>query len=160
MIRPIGPADRNALKVFFAALSPASQRLRFHALMKELPERLLRELTEPDQREHVGFVAEADERAVDGAPLLVAEARYIRSPRSDAAEFALVVADGWRRIGLGSALTRILLRHAHLAGVRNLCGDALADNEAIRRLMLSLGASLSGGRIENIATERLCLGTR
>ena len=159
LIRPIRPADLNALKGFFAALSPASRRLRFHAPMKELPERLLYQFAKPDQREHVGFVADADARAEEGAPRVVAEARYVRSPGSDTAEFALVVADGWRRVGLGSSLARTLLHHARLAGVQRLCGDALRDNEAIRRLVRSLGASLSDGS-ERAATVRLCLSTR
>lgn len=116
-----------------AALSPASRRLRFHAPMKDLPERLLYQFARPDQREHVGFVADADVRAEEGAPRVVAEARYVRTPGSDTAEFALVVADGWRRVGLGSSLAQTLLHHARLAGVQRLCGDALRDNEAIRR---------------------------
>jgi drug/metabolite transporter (DMT)-like permease/RimJ/RimL family protein N-acetyltransferase len=158
LIRPIGPADLDALKRFFVALSPATSRLRFHASMKEVPERLLREFTTPDQRQHVGFIAEADGRAADEAPLLVAEARFVRCPGSDAAEFALVVADGWRRVGLGSSLTQTLLHHARLTGVQRLCGDALADNEALQRFMRSLGASRSG-RIERADTVRLCLRT-
>jgi len=127
--------------------------------MKEMPERLLREFTKPDQREHVGFIAEADRRAADGSPLLVAEARYVRCPGSNAAEFALVVADGWRRIGLGSSLTQTLLHHAHLAGVQRLCGDALVDNDAMRRFMCSLGARALE-RVERTDTVRLCLSTR
>jgi drug/metabolite transporter (DMT)-like permease/GNAT superfamily N-acetyltransferase len=158
LIRPIRPADLEALKGFFAALSPAASRLRFHAAMKEVPERLLREFTNPDQREHVGFIAEADAQAADEAPLVIAEARYVRCPASDRAEFALAVAEGWRRIGLGSSLTRMLLQHARVAGVKRLCGDALADNEAIQRLMRSLGAHPSGG-IERTGTVRLCMRT-
>ena len=158
VIRPIRPADLDALKGFFVALSPATSRLRFHASMKEVPERLLRDLTNPDQREHVGFIAEARGQAADDAPLLVAEARYVRSPTSDAAEFALVVADDWRRVGLGSSLTRTLLQHAQLTGVERLCGDALADNQAIQRFLRSLGAYPSGG-IERTGTVRLCLST-
>ena len=157
LIRPIAPADLDALKGFFAALSPLSSRLRFHARMKEVPERLLQEFTKIDQREHVGFIAEADARVADEAPLLVAEARYVRFRDSDAAEFALVVADGWRRVGLGSSLMQTLLRHARLAGVQRLCGDALVDNEALRRFMRSLGAhplDRAG------STVRLCLSTR
>src|SRR5215831_7805973 len=159
LIRPIGPADRSALKQFFAALSPATSRLRFHGSIKEMPERLLREFTKPDQREHVGFIAEADRRTADGSPLLVAEARYVRCPGSNAAEFALVVADGWRRVGLGSSLTQTLLHHAHRAGVQRLCGDALVDNEAMRRFMGSLGGYASD-RMERADTARLCLSTR
>lgn len=159
LIRPIGPADLGALKAFFAALSPVISRLRFHGSMNEVPERLLHEFTELDQHAHVGFIAEADAGAAEGDALLVAEARYIRCPNSDAAEFALVVADGWRGIGLGTSLMRALVRHAHLAGVRRLCGDALAENEAIRRFMCSLGARTSGGT-QGTATFRLCLSTR
>ena len=158
LIRTIGPADLDALKGFFAALSPATSRLRFHATMKEVPERLLREFTKPDQREHFGFIAEADGRAADESPLLVAEARYVRCTASESAEFALVVADGWRRVGLGSSLMQTLLHHAHLTGVQRLCGDALEDNEALRRFMRSLGADSSGG-VERTGTVRLCLST-
>jgi GNAT superfamily N-acetyltransferase len=158
LIRPIGPADLDALKRFFVALSPATSRLRFHGSMKEVPERLLREFTKPDQRQHVGFIAEADGRAADEAPLLVAEARFVRCPGSDAAEFALVVADGWRRVGLGSSLTQTLLHHARLTGVRRLCGDALVDNKAFQRFMRSLGGS-GLGKIERADTVRLCLST-
>ena len=154
-IRPVGPADLDALKRFFAALSPVTRRLRFHALMKEVPERLLRQFTRPNEGEHVGFIAEVDGRA-GAAPVLVAEARYIRCPDSDAAEFALVVAEGWRRVGLGSSLMRTLLRHARRAGVQRLCGEALADNDAIRHLMRSLGGWPSG---QSAATVRLCLST-
>jgi acetyltransferase len=127
--------------------------------MKEVPDRLLREFTRPGQREHFGIVAEADGRSAEGGPLLVAEARYIRYPGSDAAEFALVVADGWRRAGLGSLLMQTLLRQASLAGVQRLCGDAFTDNEAIRRLMRAHGARPML-RSESTATVRLCVGTR
>lgn len=159
LIRPVVPADLNALKRFFAALSPATRRLRFHAPINVVPDRLLREFTRVDAREHVAFIAEADERAAEGAARLVAEARYVRCPGSDAAEFALVVADGWRRVGLGSSVTQTLLLHARLAGVRRLCGDALADNEAIQRFMRALGARPSR-EIDGRATVRLCLSTR
>jgi drug/metabolite transporter (DMT)-like permease/GNAT superfamily N-acetyltransferase len=158
LIRPIVPADLDALKRFFGALSPASSRLRFHASIKEVPDRLLREFTKPDQREHVGFIAEAEGRAAGEAPRLVAEARFVRCPDSDAAEFALVVADGWRRVGLGSSLIQTLLHHARLRGVQRLCGDSLGDNEALQRFMRSFGVSRSG-RIERAGTVRLCLST-
>jgi drug/metabolite transporter (DMT)-like permease/RimJ/RimL family protein N-acetyltransferase len=157
-IRPIGPADLDALKRFFLALSPATRRLRFHASIKEVPEPLLREFTQPDQRQHVGLIAEAQAGALEEAPQLVAEARFVRSPGSDGAEFALVVADGWRRVGLGSSLMRALLDRAGVSGVQRLCGDALADNEATRRFLRSLGAWRSG-IVERHETIRLCLDT-
>jgi drug/metabolite transporter (DMT)-like permease/RimJ/RimL family protein N-acetyltransferase len=158
VIRPIQAADLPALKRFFAVLSPATRRLRFHATLREVPEGLLRELTQPDRREHVALIAEAQAPVAGAVPLLVGEARFVRSPAADTAEFALVVADDWRRVGLGSSMMRTLVNHAGLSGIRRLCGDALIDNEATRRFLRSLGARRSG-KIERDDTVRLCLGT-
>lgn len=155
-IRPILPTDLDALKMFFAALSPRTRALRFHAPMKELPDELLREFTAVDCASHVAFVAEVRATAVDQPGVLVAEARYVRSAHSDSAEFALVVADCWRRAGLGTSMMRTLLRHARLAGVRRLCGDAIAGNKAIRDFMDSFGARSVPGAA-SAETVRLCL---
>ena len=142
-IRRILPSDLNALRTFFAALSYATRRLRFHSPINELPEQLLRDFTTANHRAHVAFIAEFHDGAVDHPATLVAEARYVRNADSDSAEFALVVADNWRRIGLGTALTRILAQRARFSGVRRLWGDVLEDNKAMRGLAHSLGARLS-----------------
>ena len=142
-IRRILPSDLNALRTFFAALSRATRRLRFHSPINELPEHLLQEFTMANQRGHVAFVAEVDNGAVDQPATLVAEARYVRNADSDSAEFALVVADNWRRNGLGTILTQILAQRARFSGVRRLWGDVLEDNKAMRGLAHSLGARWS-----------------
>jgi len=144
-IRRIVPSDLGALRTFFASLSQATRRLRFHSPINDFPELLLREFTMVNQRSHVAFVAETRGGAVDQPTTLIAEARYVRNADSESAEFALVVADKWRRIGLGTTLTRILAQCARFAGVRRLCGDVLEDNEAMRGLAHSLGARLSRG---------------
>jgi len=141
-IRPILPSDLEALRTFFAALSRETRRLRFHSPIGELSEHLLREFTMVNHA-HVAFVAEVHDGAVDPPATLVAEARYIRCADSESAEFALVVADNWRRIGLGTTLTRILAQRARFTGVRRLCGDVLDDNKAMRGFAHSLGARLS-----------------
>jgi acetyltransferase len=142
-IRPIQPSDLEALRTFFAALSRNTRRLRFHTAIGELSEHLLREFTMVNHCAHVAFVAEIHNSAVSPYTTLVAEARYVRSADSECAEFALVVADNWRRIGLGTRLTRIMAQRARFAGVRRLCGDVLEDNKAMRGFAHSLGARLS-----------------
>jgi acetyltransferase len=144
-IRPILPSDLDALRTFFAALSCATRRLRFHSSINELPEHVLRKFTMVDHRAHVAFIAEIHDTAMDQPTTLVAEARYIRCADSETAEFALVVADNWRRAGLGTSLTRVLAQHARVTGVRRLCGDVLEDNKAMRGFAHSLGARLSRG---------------
>jgi len=142
-IRPIVASDLPALRAFFAALSGATRRLRFHSSTNEISEPLLREFTMVNYRA-LAFVAEFH-GAADQPATLVADARFVRNADSDSAEFALVVADNWRRIGLGTRLTRILAQRARFAGVRRLCGDVLNDNKAMRGLARSLGARLSRG---------------
>jgi acetyltransferase len=146
----------DALRTFYAALSPRTRALRFHLSIKELPEELLREFTAVDYSAHVAFVAEDRGTTVDRPVALVAEARYVRQTDSDSAEFALVVADDWRRAGLGTSLVRALLRKARLAGLRRLCGDVLAENRATRGFLDSLGARQVVGA-GDAETVRLCL---
>ena len=155
-IRPIFPTDLDALRTFYASLSPRTRAQRFHVSIKELPEVLLRELTAVDSSVHVAFVAEDRGAAVDRPGALVAEARYVRHAGSDSAEFALVVADEWHRAGLGTALVQALLRNARFAGLCRICGDVLADNQATRGFLGSLGARPVPGA-GDAGTVRLCL---
>jgi acetyltransferase len=143
-IRPILPSDLDALRTFFAALSRATLRFRFHTSINELPEHLLRGFM-VSHPAHSAFVAEIYNGPVEQPPMLVAEARFIHKADTESAEFALVVADNWRRIGLGTTLTRILAQRARFSGVRRLWGDVLEDNKAMRGLAHSLGARLSRG---------------
>ncbi len=142
-IRPIRPSDLDALRAFFTALSRTTLRLRFHSSINELPEHVLRDFTTANQA-HVALVAELSGSPVE-QPKLVAEARFIRSADSESAEFALAVADNWRRVGLGTMLTKLLAQRARFSGVRRLCGDILEDNKAMRCLAHALGARLSRG---------------
>jgi acetyltransferase len=151
-IRPILPSDLDALRTFFTGLPQAT--LRFHSSINELSEHLLRAFTMVNDRAHVAIVAQINDSTANQATRLIAEARFVRSPASETAEFALVVADNWRRIGLGTMLTRILASSAHFMGVRRLCGDVLADNQAMRGLANSLGARLSlGARTVRLSLE-------
>ena len=136
-IRPILPVDLDALRAFFAALTPASRRLRFHVQVREVSADVLVKFSLVDQMSHVAFVAEPCGSAHPG---VIGEARYIRGPQAECAELGLVVAEAWRRVGLGSALTSALLRSARAGGVLRLYGDALTENVAILRLLRSFGA--------------------
>jgi acetyltransferase len=153
-IRPVLPSDLDALRAFFSALSRATLRFRFHTSINELSENLLRAFTMVNDRAHVALVAEISENTGNSAAQLVAEARFVLSADSETAEFALVVADNWHRVGLGTMLTRVLLQRARFMGVRRLCGDVLTDNKAMRGLANSLGARLSlGGRTARLSLE-------
>ncbi len=155
LLRPIRADDAEAEQAFVSGLSLASRHKRFHVGLRQLSAPMLQQMTVVDQHDHVALVAEAlpglvisavaDEgvpsRAANGAPRLVADARYVRlADRPGEAEFAIAVADDWQSLGLGRTLMDRLARHARAAGLRALVGDVLPDNRRMLVLMRGLGA--------------------
>jgi len=136
---PVDPKDAGAEQAFVGALSPNSRYRRFHFGMRELPEQLVREMTEIDQHQHVALVA----RPETAEETIVADARYVRSADTDEAEFAVMVADAWQGAGLGRELLQRLARHAHANGLRRLYGDVLWGNEPMIGLVRALGGGLA-----------------
>jgi len=127
--------DGRAEQAFVTALSAASRYRRFHVGIRELPESLLRRLTEVDQDQHVAIVA----RTTDGSGRIVADARYVRSSDPAEAEFAIAVADDWQHLGLGRTLLMRLMQHAQARGIRRVVGDVLWDNRPMIDMVKRLG---------------------
>jgi acetyltransferase len=119
-------------------------------------DKLIRYFAIIDQRSHVAVVAATDASMGDESSMLVADGRCIRHADSNSAEFALVVADGWRRQGLGTSLVGTLIKLARSPGVGRLLGDVTEENKAMRSFAQSLGARLSMGPIGS-NTFRVCL---
>ncbi len=122
VIRPLQQADASAFRAFVEGLSPQARYERFQYVVKEVSPSLLRLLVEGDPRTHVALAA------FDGGRV-VGEARYVRT--GDGAEFALAVADAWRRRGVGKRLFDELLARARADGLKRLDGEVLAWNQAM-----------------------------
>jgi acetyltransferase len=122
VIRPIRLQDAQAFRQFVERLSPESRYGRFQYVVKEVSPALLRLLVEADLRNHVALVAEHE-------GIVVGEARYVR--QEEGAEFALAVADDWRRRGVGKRLFQELLDYARRDGLKRLDGEVLAWNQSM-----------------------------
>jgi acetyltransferase len=135
-VRPVLPQDAALEQALVRALSPAARYQRFFAPIRELPDGWLRELTQIDYRRHQALIAEC----FDGDEALpVAEARYVVDAGGDEAEFAVVVADDWQRLGLARRLIGSLIAQATRCGLKRLRGDVLATNRAMLELARDLG---------------------
>lgn len=152
LLRPAHHSDADALQRFFAQLSPRARLLRFHGAVNRLPADALHRLTTQVPQRHVALVAMA--QADDGAPTLLAEARYAVLLPGEA-EFALAVADTWQGQGLGQALLQRLAVHARASGLRQLVGSIVPGNEPMLGLISRLGAQLQSSHAE--VTARLSL---
>ena len=126
LVRPVLPPDASMHRAFVQSMSPATRRNRFHAGVADLPDPVLRYLTEVDHVDHLALVGEVDEAT--GARL-GAEARWVRrEDEPDTADFAIASADDCQLSGLGNALLDMLQRSAAARGIDRLCGHVLRNN--------------------------------
>jgi GNAT superfamily N-acetyltransferase len=149
LVRPILPDDKEILVEGFAHLSPQSRFRRFLGYMDKLRAPLLRYLTEIDYVDHFAWVGvDADKHAGIGV------ARYVRM-RDDpkAAEAAIVVVDEYQHRGAGTILLQLLGASALANGITHFVGEALAENQPIRELLLGIGARVYDAEAGEVAFE-------
>lgn len=135
-IRPIRPEDAGIEQEFVRNLSDESRYFRFMDSVRELSPQMLSHFTHVDYYHHLALIAVSE---VDGKEIEVGVARYIRSKDRQRGEFAVVIADGWQRRGLGTHLMRTLMAEARAAGIRVMHGDVLASNHHMLQFTASLG---------------------
>ena len=157
-VRFVEPGDAEALQAYFRSLSTRSRYNRFLGAVSELPP------AELDRFVHVG---EADRFSVvaimtiDGAEMIVGEARYAFDADTDSVEFGLSIDDRWQGHGVGAALLRNLECRAAAFGATRLFGDTLRSNDAmiglarkIRLRLHQLARRLEAGAIRKAHRRR------
>lgn len=132
LLRPVRDDDASLVETFVNGLSPQSRMRRFHTGLSSLPPAWLRWMLHPDPSHDVALLAIGVE---NGRPVCIGEARYAlgEGPPGER-EFALVIADAWQGVGLGSELLRQLAEHAERRGIHRLVGDVMRDNPSMIEL--------------------------
>src|SRR4051794_5301121 len=122
-LRPITPADADALQRFHVAQSPESIYLRFFAPYPRLTDADLHRFTNVDHVDRVALVATVGDD-------IVAVGRYDRTGRRQegTAEVAFNVSDGHQGRGLGSVLLEHLAAAAREHGVHRFVAEVLPQN--------------------------------
>jgi GNAT superfamily N-acetyltransferase len=135
-VRPLRSQDAEVLQAYVRGLSRESRRNRFLGAVNELAPAELERLTHLDCRSQLALIAGTD---VDGAPMIIGEARLAIALDLLRGEFALSVADAWQGHGLGALLLADLECRAKSLGVRWLVGDVLRSNEAMNGMARKAG---------------------
>lgn len=136
VIRPLRRSDIDAERAFVSGLSPRSRRMRFLGDAEGLPESALRRLLELDGFETVAFAA-FDETC----DRIVGVSRFSRDADARGCECAVVVADEWRGVGLGTCLMRHLVDAARERGIRRMWSLDFSSNTEMQELARFLGFS-------------------
>jgi acetyltransferase len=134
LVRPIRPEDEPLMARFHETLSERSVYLRFFH-MEKLSSRVAHNRLVKrcfiDYDWEMALVAEF--RSAGGAnPQVIAVGRLIRTPGTSEAEVAILVADAFQRLGLGSELMRRLIQIGRDEKLERITASILPENTAMR----------------------------
>jgi acyl-CoA synthetase (NDP forming)/RimJ/RimL family protein N-acetyltransferase len=131
-LRPIGPADADALVRFHERQSPESVYFRFFSPRPHLSERDVRHFTHVDHRDRVAFVAVLGDE-------MVGVARYERYRGTDTAEVAFFVDDRHHGRGLATLLLEFLAAAGRDRGIRRFTASTLPTNRKMLAVFSAAG---------------------
>ncbi|UCH84093.1 MAG: bifunctional acetate--CoA ligase family protein/GNAT family N-acetyltransferase [Candidatus Latescibacterota bacterium] len=136
VIRPIRPEDAELVIEFDKTLSPQTKYFRFMQATHELTPELLTRFTQIDYFREMAFIATTE---LNGNEAEIAVGRYVTNPDGKSCEFALVVGDEWRRLGIGSRIMMALMEVAKSRGLQVMEGEILSENKQMISLARKLG---------------------
>jgi RimJ/RimL family protein N-acetyltransferase len=136
-MRPIESSDRDDLFAFYRGLSPAARFARFMGMGTGLAAEAADRFACADHATADGLVAVLQEAGPhDGR---IVGHLCMEPDGTGAEEIAVAVADGFRGLGIGTALMHGAVQSAHRRQVPRLTATMFATNQAMRRLMLDAG---------------------
>jgi GNAT superfamily N-acetyltransferase len=141
LLRPVGPADREAVLAAFARLSPDSRYYRFWTRQERLPDSILQRFLHADHvRQSVWAVLDPGRPEEPGHG---AGSWWRGLEASAEAEVSFTVADEAQHRGVGTLLLAVLWSSARPLGITRFLGHALPDNHAVLDWFRALGARLA-----------------
>jgi acetyltransferase len=156
LVRPIRPEDGEQLAAFYAGATPSDLRLRFFMSRREVPHSELARYCQIDYEREMTFIALARPDG-EGAAVMAGEARAVCDPDNERAEFAIQVASGWQRQGLGRLLLDKLVCYLRQRGTGEVVGQCLAENVGMASLARSLGFEVTPVPSDDTMAMRLDL---
>ncbi len=130
-LRPIRPADAEALQAFHMRQSPESVYLRFFAPMPRLSDRDLERFTHVDYGDRVALIALIGDE-------IIGVGRYDRVDEGQA-EVAFNIADAHQGRGLGSVLLEHLAAVARERGIHRFVAEVLPQNRKMVQVFREAG---------------------
>lgn len=155
LIRPIRPEDEPAHEDFVSRVSAEDYRLRFFSPLRQLPHTEMARFTQIDYEREMAFIATRP--TADGHNETLGVVRAITDPDNLRAEFAVLVRTDMKGQGLGEVLMRKIIAYCRQRGTREIVGDILRENQAMRTLAAELGFQPVGVPASDVVEVRLPL---
>jgi acetyltransferase len=157
LIRPIRPEDEPLVVEFHKQLSEATLYQRYFqapSLRYRTSHERLRRVCFIDYDREIALVALRAEK--QGGEIL-GIGRIIKLHGKNEAEVAVVIADRYQGLGLGTHLSRLLLRVAREEGIEGLHAWMLPQNAAMQAIVRRLGFHITADPESSFASATLAL---
>lgn len=133
-VRPASPDDEEALRVFFAGVTPEDMRFRFLSAMRTVSHDLLVTMTDVDHRQTENFLAFAK-----GRPEIIATAMLACTPDMAKGEVAIATLPEFKGMGVSWELLAHVAHFAEAKGVRTLESIERRDHHAAIEMEREMG---------------------
>ena len=147
LLRPIKPEDEPMWFELLRNCSRESIYSRFRYFFHWESHEVASRYCFIDYDREIAIVAE---REIEGKRRLLGVGRLVADPNHDAAEYAVLVADAWQNLGLGSLLTDYCLQIAEDWGVRAVRAETTSDNPRMISVFRSKGFQVDFDRASSL----------
>ncbi len=135
-LRSIKPEDELMWLEMFRNFSQQSIRYRFFEIIRDTPHEVRVRYCNIDYDREIAIVAELEE---EGRKKIAGVVRLIIEPDRKAGEVAVIVADPWQGLGLGTKMMDHIIEIAKDKGLETVYGEVLRENYRAITLMREMG---------------------
>ena len=139
ILRPIKPEDEPLWLEMFRNFSEESIRYRFFEVIKDTPHEVRVRYCNIDYDREIGIVAELNE---GGIRKILGVVRLVIEPDGKTGEVAIIVADPWQGLGLGTKMMDYMIEVCKDKGLETIYGVMLPDNYRAINLMKKMGFNI------------------
>jgi acetyltransferase len=126
LLRPIKPEDEPMWHEMMAACSPETIGLRFRCMFRTTTHKMGSRFCFNDYDREIAIVAEIEE---SDHRILAGVGRFVANADNDEAEYAILVADPWHGLGLGTLLTDYCLDICEGRKIETVVAEVAPNNE-------------------------------
>jgi RimJ/RimL family protein N-acetyltransferase len=147
----VGPECAQCLKRGLRALSYKSRKQRFNTPIKKFSKNMLNYLTNIDNEDHIGIIAETRKKRMT---LGLGVCRCKRIPEyPDTAELAVTIVDKYQNMGIGTMLTKLLSKIAREKDITKFHAHVNKDNIPMIKLIEKFSSTIIRSNYNEILYE-------
>lgn len=147
ILRPIRPEDEPMWLEMFENFSEQTIMNRFFYLIKDTPHEMRVRYCNIDYDREIAIVGEIVE---EGRRKIVGVVRLVIEPRGKKGEFAVVVADPWQGLGIGTKMVDHMIGIAEDKNLESIEGVVLSRNTRMLELCRKMGFQLEKRNLEEV----------